>query len=387
MTARRHYSSARLRLALSYAVFLVAAGAVVLVAVYVVLHQVPNYPLTASNPRDRPVAPSRQEILQTLVVFSAFVLAGLAVIGIAGGWVLAGWVLRPLRQINTAAQVAADGDLSHRIQLARRNDEFRQVADSFDAMLDRLQENFEIRERFAANASHELRTPLAVTATLLEVAERDPHTRTDPDLLERLARTNTRAVALVEALLRMADADRTHQRMPTDLAELAADALAEQADAAAAAGVEVEARLEPTATVADSGLLGQVAGNLVQNAIRHNLATAGQIWVRTSTQGPHAVLVVANTGAALTAAEAHRLREPFLRGSGRAVSAADTSDARAAGHGLGLSIVDRIARAHDGRLDLEPRAGGGLVATVTLAARMPGPPERLAAPDGRTVEG
>lgn len=248
MTSPEHYTSARLRLALSYAIFLVAAGAVVLVAVYVVLHQVPNYPLTPSNPRDRAVAPSRQEILQTLVVLSAFVLAGLAVIGVTGGWLLAGWVLRPLRQINAAAHVAAGGDLTHRIHLAGRNDEFRQVADSFDLMLDRLQESFEIRERFAANASHELRTPLTVTATLLEVAERDPHTRTDPDLLERLARTNARAIALVDALLRMAGADGNPSATTTDLAGLTAVALAELAEHSAAAGLQVTERLEPAAT-------------------------------------------------------------------------------------------------------------------------------------------
>ncbi|HIZ34335.1 MAG TPA: HAMP domain-containing histidine kinase [Candidatus Ruania gallistercoris] len=367
-----HYTSARLRLALSYAIFLVAAGAVVLVAVYVVLHQVPNYPLTASNPRDRPVAPSRQEILQTLVVLSAVVLAGLAVIGVGGGWVLAGWVLRPLRQINAAAQIAAAGDLSHRIQLAGRNDEFRQVADSFDLMLDRLQESFEIRERFAANASHELRTPLTVTATLLEVAERDPQTRTDPELLARLTRSNTRAVALVDALLRMAAAEHSSPPAPADLAELARAALAEHAGAAVAAGLHVEERLEAARMSADPDLIGQVALNLVQNAIRHNLAEVGWIWVRTATEGGCAVLTVANTGTELTAAEAHRLREPFLRGAGRTAG----TDSSAAGHGLGLSIVDRIVRAHGGRLDLQPRVGGGLVATVMIP--------RL---DGRTVEG
>ena len=380
MTSPKHYTSARLRLALSYAIFLVAAGAVVLVAVYVVLHQVPHYPLVASNPRDRPVAPSRQEILQTLVVLSTLVLAGLAIIGVAGGWVLAGWVLRPLRQINAAAQIAADGSLSHRIHLTRRNDEFRQVADSFDLMLDRLQESFEVRERFAANASHELRTPLAVTATLLEVAERDPQTRTDPDLLARLTRTNARAVALVDALLGMADADRRHRSVPTDLADLAAAALTEQAESAVERGLRIEHRLDPAPTRADPDLFVRVAANLVQNAVRHNRSQDRRIWVSTATTATHAVLTVANTGVELTAVEAFRLREPFLRGAGRTTAAGGT-DRRTGGHGLGLSLVDRIVRAHGGRLDLEPRTGGGLVATVTVPASV------TPAPGGRTVVG
>jgi two-component system sensor histidine kinase VanS len=167
--------SARLRLALSYAVFLVAAGAVVLLGVYVVLRYVPDYPLTAANPQDAgTVVATRQQILSALVGVSAIALVGLAIIGIVGGWFLAGWVLKPLRRINEAAVIVASGDLRHRIQLDGRNDEFRQLADAFDHMLVRLHDAFEVQERFAANASHELRTPLAVTATMLEVAARRP---------------------------------------------------------------------------------------------------------------------------------------------------------------------------------------------------------------------
>ncbi|GAA4432453.1 HAMP domain-containing sensor histidine kinase [Georgenia halophila] len=361
------YSSARLRLALSYALFLVAAGGVVLAATYVVLHQMPNYPLTPSNPRDRLPAPSRQEILETLLAVSAFVLAGLAVVGVFGGWVLAGWVLRPLRQINEAARIAAAGDLSHRIDLTGRNDEFRQVADSFDAMLERLQESFEVRERFAANASHELRTPLTVTATLLDVAARDPETRTDPELLEKLTRTNDRAVALVAALLRLTDSDRLTHFTRVDLAAVARAAVAEQAEHAAHAGITVETRLAPVVTVADVALLGQLATNLVDNAIRHNDAD-GRVRVSTTIREDRATLTIENTGAVIGAEQAQRLREPFLRGVGRLAGGAR------AGHGLGLSIVDRIASSHGGELDIAPRAGGGLVVTVTLRAAVPGGP-------------
>lgn len=131
--------SARFRLALSYAVFLVAAGAVMLFGVYLVLRYVPNYPLTAANSSeaDIPVA-SRWEILNAVVGVSGIILATLAVIGMVGGWILAGWVLRPIQRINEAAQIAAAGRLDHRIQLTGRNDEFRQLADTFDHMLDRL---------------------------------------------------------------------------------------------------------------------------------------------------------------------------------------------------------------------------------------------------------
>ena len=275
--------SARLRLTLSYAGFLLLAGAAVLAGVYVVLRFVPNYPLTAANPRDPGGAGSRGEILDAMVKLSGAILAALAVIGLAGGWLLAGWILRPLQDINAAARIAATGRLDHRIRLGGRSDEFKQLADNFDDMLGRLDEAFGRQERFAANASHELRTPLAVTATLIDVAQAAPEEQDYPQLLERLKLTNARAIGLTEALLRLADANAvTAASEPVDLATIAADAVADTADEAEGRGVTLEERLEPAQTVGDATLLAQLAANLVQNAVRHNVPGGH---ARVSTQG------------------------------------------------------------------------------------------------------
>ncbi|CAL9536900.1 Adaptive-response sensory-kinase SasA [Streptomyces sp. enrichment culture] len=367
--------SARLRLALGYAVFLVAAGAVVLAGVSIVLYKVPNYPLTAANPRDRAHAPSRQEILETLVGVSGYLLAALAVVGVVGGWFLAGRVLRPLRRINDAAtRIAATGALDHRIGLRGRNDEFRQLADSFDTMLGRLQDAFAAQERFAANASHELRTPLAVTSTLLEVARRDPAGQDYPRLLRRLTDTNERAIGVTEALLRLADANEvTAACDDLDLAEAASAALAECATEAEEAGVRAHADLRAAPVRGDAELLARLAVNLVQNAVRHNLPDGGSLWAATrhDRAAGTVTLRVENTGPPMSPQTVARLHEPFLRGGGRVAAEPGRVPApgRTRGHGLGLALVDRITRVHHGMLTLRPREGGGLAATVVLPAR------------------
>jgi two-component system sensor histidine kinase VanS len=337
--------SARLRLTLSYAGFLVAAGAVVAFGVYVVLRYVPNYPLTAANPSDPPAVASRQEILSAVVKYSAAILAALAAIGLAGGWLLAGWILRPLDDITAAARRAASGRLDHRIELTGRSDEFKELADSFDDMLARLDDAFASQERFAANASHELRTPLTVTATLLDVARAEA----DSELLERLHVTNARAIGLTEALLRLADANAvTASFAPVDLAEIARDVLADTEPGG------IEADLEPLPVDGDPALLTQLVANLVQNAIRHGAGTA-RLTLRDRT------LRVENDGAPYTPQAAAQLVEPFLRGNGRT---------RGEGYGLGLALVARIAAVHGATLAVAPRPGGGLVVTVDFGARL-----------------
>ena len=332
--------SARLRLTLSYAAFLVAAGLLIGVALWVIIHEFPNYPLTAANPRDDPSAPSRTELLDLTVKATAVMLAALAAIGLTGGWFLAGWILRPLNDINEAARLAATGKLDHRIRLAGRSDEFKALADNFDHMLERLDDAFASQERFAANASHELRTPLAVTATLLDVARAEQ----DSQLLQRLQHTNARAVALTEALLRLADANAvTAAFEPVDLADVVR-------------GLGVDGDLRPTPVVGDPELLSQLVENLVQNAHRH-----GGGWARVTTRPP-GTLRVESDGPELEPAAVARLAEPFLRGNGRTAGG---------GYGLGLALVERIASVHAGQLTLTPRAGGGLVAEVVLRGAKP----------------
>jgi two-component system sensor histidine kinase VanS len=355
--------SARLRLALSYAVFLVAAGAVVLFGVYLVLRFIPDYPLTASNPRDNggSVVATRDEILGALLGVSAVALLALAVVGVVGGWFLAGWILRPLRRINEAARIAATGDLQHRILLGGRNDEFRQLADSFDHMLERLHASFEVQERFAANASHELRTPLAVTSTMLDVASRNPLEQDYPALLERLRITNDRAVGLTESLLRLADATAVGAvATSVDLATVVRTAIRETVDDAETRKVTITSRLEAATVTGDAQLLAQLVDNLVQNAIRHS-GTGGSAVISTGADPERGsvVLRVESTGSVFSADAAARLAEPFLRGAGR-ISGGD------GGYGLGLALVRRIADVHGGSLGIVPRDGGGLVITVEL---------------------
>ena len=366
--------SARLRLTLGYAAFLFVAGLAVLVGIYVVLRYVPNYPLTAANPSDADlVIPARPQILEAVVKISGAVLLVLSVIGLVGGWFLAGWVLRPLREINDAVLVAATGRLGHRVALSGRNDEFRQLADAFDHMLDRLQDAFEAQERFAANASHELRTPLSVSATLLDVARRDPEGQDYPRLLERLDITNTRAIDLTEALLRLADANAvTAASAPTDLAGIARGVVAESGEEVRRSGVRLDHALAPAPAVGDTALLAQLTENLVRNALRHNIGsgTASVTTGRDPRTGG-AVLRVENTGPVYTPEAAARLHEPFLRGQGRIGTGQ--------GHGLGLALVARVVDVHGGTLDLRPRGageGGGLTVTVTLPPPTPPAPDQ-----------
>jgi two-component system sensor histidine kinase VanS len=362
---RRRGMSARLRLALSYAGFLVVAGAAVLFGVYVVLRYVPNYPLTAANPQDSPAVATRQDILQAVVGASAVILAALAAVGLAGGWVLAGWILRPLQEINAAARIASSGRLDHRIRLTGRHDEFGELADSFDHMLERLHDAFGVQERFAANASHELRTPLAVTATMLEVARADPASEDVPRLLERLQVTNGRAIGLTEALLRLADANAVRAASePVDLAAIARDAVTDHAPEARRREVTLESDLQPAATVGDEPLLSQAVANLVQNALRHG-AAPGTVRVSTARDGDAATLRIENDGPAFTPEAAARLVEPFHRGAGRTARGDGPS-----GYGLGLALVARIAELHHAELEVVPRPGpaGGLAVVLRLPA-------------------
>ncbi|WP_067817144.1 sensor histidine kinase [Actinomadura kijaniata] len=355
--------TARLRLTLSYALFLVCAGAVTMAVVYVGMRYVPNYPLAPANPRETRWAPSRGEILDTLLTASGWALALLAVIGLGGGWLVAGRVLRPLQEINRAARRAAEGSLDHRIGLTGRRDEFTDLSDTFDLMLDRLQASFERQRRFAANASHELRTPLSVTRTMLDVAIADPGGQDHVRLLRRLRETNERGVEVVDALLRLSAIDGAPvASAPEDLARTTARALHEVREEAAALGVTLAADLAPAPVAGDGALLVRMAANLLRNALRHNLPEGGSASVRTGTGDGGSRLVVRNTGPVVPADLVGALTEPFFRARGRT---ADPDPARR-GHGLGLPLAAAVVDAHGGRLDLAPEPGGGLAVTVTL---------------------
>jgi len=263
-----------------------------------------------------------------------------------------------------APRVAANGSLSHRIELEGRQDEFRELADSFDTMLARLEAHVAEQQRFAANASHELRTPLAITQTLLDVARRDPNGATG-ELVDRLHAVNTRAIDLTEALLLLSRADqRSFAREHLDLSLIADEATETLLPLAEKQGVTIETAGDIAPTVGSHALLLQMTTNLVHNAIVHNLPEQGTVWVTTSAQPKGVVLTVENTGEKLTPQLVATLAEPFLRGTERIRS-------DHAGVGLGLAIVKSITEAHDGTLTLTPRAAGGLRVTVQLPAAPP----------------
>ncbi|MCP2266586.1 sensor histidine kinase [Promicromonospora thailandica] len=367
-TARRRGLSVRMRLTLSYAGFLVVAGTVMFAGLLLVLRYVPDENLTVM--RGGGFAPDRSDLLDVAVPISAAAVGFLALVGLAGGWVLAGRMLRPLDRIGEAAALAAGGSLTHRIALDGPDDELRRLADTFDLMLARLERAFENQRRFTANASHELRTPNTVMKALIEVAQADPAGRDVDRLLERLHETNERSIGIVESLLRLARLD--HSRggrgdllaEPADLADVARAALAAVPDTAAPGAPRIVPVLGAAPVRGDRALLEQLAGNLVGNAVRHNLRAGGTVWLTTGPddQGRSA-LVVESTGEPLDTQAVDTLVEPFVRAADRT-----RRQGRVPGSGLGLAIVAAVARAHDADLALRARPGGGLRVTVTFPA-------------------
>jgi two-component system sensor histidine kinase VanS len=353
--------SVRLKLTLSYAGFLMLAGTLMLAAVYVgVLRYIPEGQIAYMHPSWWFLT-NRSDPLHGFASVAALVLASLLVFGLLGGWILAGRMLAPLDRITDATRMAAKGSLSHRIELEGRQDEFRDLADAFDAMLARLEAHLAEQQRFAANASHELRTPLAITQTLLDVARNDPN-RDNGELDDRLRAVNSRAIDLTEALLLLSRADQrsfTPERL--DLSLIAEEATETLLPLAEERGLTIETSGDLTPTTGSHALLLQLTTNLVQNAIVHNLPEHGTVWVTTCVDRKRALLTVANTGEKLTPQLVATLAEPFLRGAKRIRT-------DHAGAGLGLAIVNSITQAHDGNLTLAPRAAGGLCVTVQLPA-------------------
>jgi two-component system, OmpR family, sensor histidine kinase VanS len=354
--------SVRLRLTLSYAGFLMLAGALLLAVVWVfLLRYVPDAPNASPLHQLALQGPDRSDLLHAFAPKAAAALAFLLVFGLLGGWILAGRMLAPLSRITDATRTAATGSLTHRIRLPGRRDEFRELADAFDAMLGRLEAHVAEQQRFAANASHELRTPLAITQALLETARRDP-SRDTGELDERLLAVNTRAIDLTEALLLLSRADqRSFTREHVDLSLIAEEATETLLPLAEQRGLTIETSGDPTPTVGSLALLLQLTTNLVHNAIVHNLPEHGSVKVMTSVQPGSVVLTVENTGEKLTPQFVSTLAEPFLRGAKRIRT-------DHAGVGLGLAIVKSIVQAHDGTLTLTPRSAGGIRVTVHLPA-------------------
>jgi len=296
-----------------------------------------------------------------IVIISAAALAVIAVAAGVIGWVIAGRVLRPLRTITAAARRISASSLHERLALHGPDDELRELGDTLDGLFARLENSFDAQRRFAANASHELRTPLTRERTLLQVTLADPAASTASwDAVgQELLASNTEQERLIEAMLTLASSEAgIGEREPADLAAITSAALTAARPEISRLGLRVRASIQPAALDGDPFLIQQLAGNLIDNAVRHNVP-GGDIEVGTTTSQGGTVLSVANSGQVIPAAEVDRLFQPFQRLGPRPAR-------RDGGHGLGLSIVNAIATAHAATIAARPRPGGGLVIDVTF---------------------
>jgi signal transduction histidine kinase len=303
----------------------------------------------------------RDSVLQYQWGLTWIAVGVLAVIGIATGWWLAGRVLRPLHVITATAQRLSLANLSERIALDGPRDELKDLADTFDAMLERLQQAAESQRRFIANASHELRTPLAIQRAAIEIGLEDPAPEQLVRIKAELLNANQRTEKLIDGLLVLAQGERgLYERGPVELDALAEEVVEHHQTAATEAEVVLDLDLEPVTVAGDAALLSRLIANLVHNAIRYN-QPGGLIQIRTS---PASGITVSNTGPEIPADRVPELFEPFRR---LHQPRTGTSD----GAGLGLSIVAAIAAAHGAHLTATPNPGGGLIVGVSLPALVP----------------
>ncbi|MBV9607280.1 MAG: HAMP domain-containing histidine kinase [Solirubrobacterales bacterium] len=367
----------RLRLTLLYSGLFLVSGMVLLVTIYLIFRGNTGVDLIVpGGPAHRSVNQGalnevRRMYLGSLerdthglhegLLQSAITLAIMTVVSVGLGWLVAGRVLRPLRTMTATTRQISERNLNERLALPGPRDELKDLADTVDGLLARLEAHVAEQQRFAANASHELRTPLAVTQTILGSARNDPN-RDNGELVERLHAVNTRAIDLTEALLLLSRAgQRSFTSERVDLSLIAEEATETLLPLAENRGVTIDTAGETTATLGSPALLLQLATNLVHNAIVHNLPEQGTVSVTTEVHPQGAVLTVENTGEKLDPQLVSTLVEPFQRGTERIRT-------DHAGAGLGLAIVNSIAQAHDGTLTLTPRATGGLCVSVQLPA-------------------
>ncbi|ULN40966.1 HAMP domain-containing histidine kinase [Mycolicibacterium crocinum] len=306
----------------------------------------------------------RHDTLRAVLVWSLACLAVVGLAAFASGWVLAGRVLRPLQEITATARRVVDRNLHERISLNGPPDEIKELADTFDAMLERLDKAFDSRYRFVANASHELRTPLAINRTVIEVALEDP------DLVEptrRLAETllgvNKRNERLIDGLLVLASSDQRIDRLvQVDLAEAAHRAVAGVGEQARQAGIQLSSRINPARVVGDPALVQRLIDNLTDNAVRYNIRKGGWVHVGVTADARAARVRVENSGPAVSEADVEVMFEPFRRLGDDEQSGTPVFS----GAGLGLSIVRAVAHAHGGRVDATPGPRGGLTVEVVF---------------------
>jgi len=388
------HSTIRVRLTLLYAAAFFLAGAALVGVMYFTLGQVLDRQVTArvgitehlpqlnatetgsSQPAHKAeqqlltqFQQDRDDTLNTMLVASLVALGAVGLVAGGFGWLLAGRALQPLQQITATARRVADRSLHERIALDGPQDEIKDLADTFDAMLERLDHSFDGQRRFVANASHELRTPLTINRTLIEVALDNPQAN-EPlrQLGTNLLAVNQRHERLIDGLLTLASSEQgIADPIPVDLADIACHIITESVGAAHSANIDIRADLRSAPVTGDSMLLERLAQNLLDNAIRYNLPEHGEITVMTDTVQDNAQLIVENTGPAVPSYEIPSLLEPFRR-LPATERRADSTTSTGRGVGLGLSIVRSVAHAHGGDVQVTSRDDGGLNVRIWLPA-------------------
>jgi signal transduction histidine kinase len=388
-------STIRVRLTLLYAGAFFLAGAALVMIMYFYLGQALDRQLTArigitehvpvqvpSEPGSPQVAHEAQQELRAQFqqdrddTLDSMLVASLVALGVVGvvaggcGWLLARRALHPLQQITATARRVAERSLHERIALDGPHDEIKDLADTFDAMLERLDRSFDSQRRFVANASHELRTPLTLNRTLIEVALDDPQAH---ESLRQLGGTllavNQRHERLIDGLLTLASSEqRIIDPVPVNLADIARHITTQSHAAAHTAHIDISTHLQPAPITGDPLLLERLTQNLLDNAIRYNLPENGQVTVTTDMVDHNARLTVENTGPPVPHYEIQNLFEPFRRLPTTERLADSTTTSTRRGAGLGLSIVRSVAHAHGGDVHASPRDDGGLTVQVRLPA-------------------
>jgi signal transduction histidine kinase len=388
----------RLRLAVLYGGLFFISGAVLLALIYaaassthatytVALHA--GSSSTAVAPTQPPAAPQihlvgpvlrgsaphsvvesimnsnqRRADLHVLAYVSLVALAIMAAVSMGFGWLIAGRVLRPLRTITTTARDISATNLHQRLALEGPDDEFKELGDTFDELLKRLDASFQSQRQFVANASHELRTPLARLKTLAQVALADPNASIESlrAAHERVLASEQQLEELIEALLGLASSERgLDRREPVELTAMTGEVLTARRAEIERRGLQLNVTLDAARTEGNPRLIERLVANLIDNAIHHN-TIGGRIEIATATESGQAVLSVANDGPVIAPAELERLQQPFQRLGAHRTHRGD-------GHGLGLSIVNAIAAAHGATVAARARPDGGLDVEVRFQAQ------------------
>jgi len=357
----------RAQLTLLYGGFLAALGGGLLV----VLVPLRGTASVQEGPHAAAIAAALNAAEHDKEIIGAIALPVVVLLAVVGGWLIAGRLLRPLRTITATARDISASNLNRRLGLGGRDDEFAELGETLDDLFGRLEASFESQRHFVANASHELRTPLTAERTLLQVALADPDA-TAQDLrsaCEQVLALGDQQERLIEALLTLATSEGgIEQWQPFDLAAVAWHVVTIRREEAEHRGVHLETRLAEAPTAGDPRLAESLVANLVDNAIRHNSGD-GRAEISTTAAGGQATIRVRNTGAVIPPEQLGRLFQPFGRADGERIR-------HTGGHGLGLAIVQAIARAHGATLTPRAQPEGGLDVEVTF----PGKPVSAPAP-------